>query len=460
MIKKTVLLLITFVIMNIITIVYGIYKSGLLNFNLDIITFLRYNFTSIQILPFINIIFYLIIIFTLFLIIFKFTKANNYYKSIFIFFSIILLLGTIKFCITYKVFYYMSHKLETSDFYEKHYVDAKQVSIQAPKAKKNLILIFIESMEFTFADKIFFKENLIPELDQLSKENLSFNKHLEGYFQNNTQMSLIATMTGLPSRAIFIGKKMDNNQFGEGLKEYLPRIYSLSDILKDNGYTTMFIQGGDIDFAGAKTFLQQHSFDFIIGKKELTKNFSNITYTEWGIEDKFTFEALKKELLQNCKKDIPFFFTIFTLDTHFNSNLSVSETKYKIKQTSSLINDFVCWCGKQSFINDTTIIIVGDHLRMRDQFIQKYNKKRYIYNVFINSVYKDKQVNKDRTFSQIDLFPTILEAIGFKIEGSRLGLGTSLFSDRKTLLEEFGKEELKSQLAKRNKIYNNLWKNK
>ena len=184
MIKKIVLLLITFVIMNLITIAYGIYKLGLLNLNLDIITFLRYNFDSIQILPFINIIFYLIIIFTLFLIIFKFTKTNNYYKSIFIFFSIILLLGTIKLCITYKVFYYISHKLETSDFYEKHYVDAKQVSIQVPKQKKNLILIFMESMEFTFADNKFFKENLIPELTKLSNENISFNKHLQGYFQN------------------------------------------------------------------------------------------------------------------------------------------------------------------------------------------------------------------------------------------------------------------------------------
>ena len=48
--------------------------------------------------------------------------------------------------------------------------------------------------------------------------------------------------------------------------------------------------------------------------------------------------------------------------------------------------------------------------------------------------------------------------MGFEIQGSKLGLGTSLFSNKKTLLEEFGYEELKSQLAKRNKIYNNLWK--
>ncbi|MBR3654600.1 MAG: LTA synthase family protein [Elusimicrobia bacterium] len=460
MIKKIVLLLITFVIMNLITIAYGIYKLGLLNLNLDIITFLRYNFDSIQILPFINIIFYLIIIFTLFLIIFKFTKTNNYYKSIFIFFSIILLLGTIKLCITYKVFYYISHKLETSDFYEKHYVDAKQVSIQVPKQKKNLILIFMESMEFTFADNKFFKENLIPELTKLSNENISFNKHLQGYFQNNTQMSLVATMTGIPSRAIFIGKNFGNNEIGKELKEYLPNIYSLPDILKDNGYNTMFIQSGDVDFAGARTFLQQHSFDFIMGEEELSKCFSNITKNEWGVEDKFTFETLKKELLQNYKTDIPFFFTIFTTDTHFNNNSSITESKNKIKQTSILISDFINWCNKQNFIKDTTIIIIGDHLRMKDQFISEYYDKRYIYNCFINSVYTNKNVNKNRTFSQIDLFPTILEALGFKIEGSKLGLGTSLFSDKKTLLEEFGEGELNSQLAKRNKIYNNLWKSK
>ncbi len=462
MIKKIILLLLSFIVINLIIISFSIYRLGLFNFNLDIINFLRYNFNFVQLLSFTNIIFYLIIFF-LFLIICNFTQ-KNYYKFILVFFSIILLLGTIKFCASYKVFYYLINKLDTSDFYEKHYVDAKKISIKAPEIKKNLILIFMESMEFTFANKRIFKENLIPELIQLSDKNISFTKHLQGYFQDNTQMSLVATMTGLPSRALFINRNLQPNRVGIGLKKYLPKVYSLSEILKDNGYTTTFIQGGNIYFSGAKTFLQQHGFDFIYGREELKKEFDNKVETNpWGVEDKLTFDFLKKEILNNSKTNVPFFFTMFTINTHFYEPSSIDEDITNIKQASKLIDDFINWCNKQSFIKDTTIIIVGDHLRMKDklnQFLDENYDERYIYNTFINTVYSNSKINRDRTFSQIDLFPTILEAIGFKVEGSKLGLGTSLFSDKKTLLEEFGETELNSQLAKNNKLYKNLYKNR
>ncbi len=131
-----------------------------------------------------------------------------------------------------------------------------------------------------------------------------------------------------------------------------------------------------------------------------------------------------------------------------------------IRNSSKLITDFISWVNKQDFAKDTTIVLVGDHLRMDDGLFNNYSKQRYIYNCFINSVYENKKINKDRTFWQTDLFPTILEAIGFKIEGDRLGLGTSLFSNKKTLLEEFGEQNLITELAKRNKLYNNLWKSK
>ena len=36
------------------------------------------------------------------------------------------------------------------------------------------------------------------------------------------------------------------------------------------------------------------------------------------------------------------------------------------------------------------------------------------------------------------MFPTILESMGVKIDGGRLGLGTSLFSNEKTLVERDG----------------------
>ena len=56
----------------------------------------------------------------------------------------------------------------------------------------------------------------------------------------------------------------------------------------------------------------------------------------------------------------------------------------------------------------------------------------------------------------MDMFPTTLAALGCKIKGERLALGTNLFSDKKTLLETYGYDEVADGLSKRSSFYNSL----
>ena len=51
------------------------------------------------------------------------------------------------------------------------------------------------------------------------------------------------------------------------------------------------------------------------------------------------------------------------------------------------------------------------------------------------------------------MFPTVLSALGFDIEGDRLGLGTDLFSSTTTLAEELGYEYLQQELSKSSLYY-------
>lgn len=54
----------------------------------------------------------------------------------------------------------------------------------------------------------------------------------------------------------------------------------------------------------------------------------------------------------------------------------------------------------------------------------------------------------------MDFYPTMLASIGIKIKGDRLGLGTNLFSERKTLAEEVGIEYLDAEAKKKSTFYN------
>ena len=60
----------------------------------------------------------------------------------------------------------------------------------------------------------------------------------------------------------------------------------------------------------------------------------------------------------------------------------------------------------------------------------------------------------NREFSVLDMFPTTLASLGVEIEGNRLGLGSNLMSNEKTLLEQMSIEKLEEMISKKSIYYN------
>ena len=84
------------------------------------------------------------------------------------------------------------------------------------------------------------------------------------------------------------------------------------------------------------------------------------------------------------------------------------------------------------------------------------NYERTTYLTFVNSaVQQDKAVC--RTYTQLDIMPTALAAMGYEVEGDRLGLGTNLFSDTPTLAESMGYEKLNDEMGKGTDYFDRLW---
>ncbi|MBR3880044.1 MAG: hypothetical protein IKJ34_00370, partial [Mailhella sp.] len=58
--------------------------------------------------------------------------------------------------------------------------------------------------------------------------------------------------------------------------------------------------------------------------------------------------------------------------------------------------------------------------------------------------------------NHFDLFPTLLAALGFSIEGDRLGFGYNVFS-REVLPPQDSHEQLKKRVLSGSKVYESLW---
>ena len=83
---------------------------------------------------------------------------------------------------------YILNSNRTSDLYESEYRDPNTVSITFPEEKRNLIYIYMESMETSYLSKDMgggLEYNLIPELTELAQDNINFshNEYVGGFRQ-------------------------------------------------------------------------------------------------------------------------------------------------------------------------------------------------------------------------------------------------------------------------------------
>lgn len=382
-------------------------------------------------------------------------------------FSIIAFIGSIYICLNHiGCIAYFTVQKEESTFIEENYIEPANVKLSFPKKKRNLVVLYLESMESSFSDTKkggLFKTNYIPNLTKLANDNISFSdsKKLGGakwiYGTGWITAGLVNTIAGIPIKTPFSGDAANENPFS------FPKIITLGEILDEAGYKEKLIMGSEADFGGISDFFTKHgNFEIYDIKTAKKTGFFDNNSSPWGLQDRALLELAKEDLTNLSKSDEPFYYNIITIDTHAPKGYTSKDCKdnYNDKYANALscsdlhISEFINWLTEQEFYDNTTIVIMGDHLSMNGDFFNKVNTdNRRIYNAFINSAVETKNI-KNREYYQMDYFPTILASIGVKIEGNRLALGTNLFSDEKTLIEKYTYENVNTELSKYSKFYN------
>lgn len=360
---------------------------------------------------------------------------------------------------------YIKNNLTSGDLYETYYVNTNDVKISFPEKKKNLIILYLESMESSLVSSEnggVFEESRIPELEDIALNNISFSNtdKLGGAnIASQTSWTIAATVANTSGTPVLseLGNDYDK------VEKFLPNIVNLGDVLRKEGYNLELIQGTGKYFSGIDKYYTTHGEYEILDYYEMVnRELVYDGYFVWeGIEDKKVLEFAKDEILDLASEDKPFQVSIFTMDTHFKdgyvdrscSNYFDEHLSNAYLCSSGMVNDFVNWIKKQDFYEDTTIVLIGDHLNMNTDYFSKYPEyNRTVYNAFINSSVSTTNT-KNRLFSAFDFYPTILASIGAEIEGDKIGFGVNLFSDKKTMFETLGIYNFNSELLKRSVYY-------
>lgn len=391
--------------------------------------------------------------------------------------SIILLLTSILgFSQTFGVGKFIYNQMHHSSFIQDNYVSPNDVNITLNGDKQNLIHIYMESGEVSFADKDHgggMDENVIPDLYELTQEGISFT--------NKEQRSLIGgancidgstwTIAGITNTETGVPLKVTNlnpNYYGKG-GVLIPGALGLGNILEAAGYNNYLMIGSDKEFAGRAAFYDVHG-NYQIDDLNTAKQAGLIPQNyevNWGYEDTKLFSFAQEKLNNITTNDKPFNFTLLTTATHapegyYDSSLpQVYDDKYLTATyySNEDITNFVRWCQAQPWYENTTIVITGDHISMNSATMGQmdHNYTRTLYNVFLNSKATcADSIMVNRNYLTLDYFPTILASLGFEVEGNRLGLGTNLFSGQPTLCEQLGLSQVEQQLSYYSTFYNDV----
>ena len=358
------------------------------------------------------------------------------------------------------------------DFVGENYVDPATVSLTFPEKKRNLIYIYLESMEMTYADKENgggFDFNCIPNLTKLSEENDNFSgdsSTLNGGIilpgMQWTTAALFAQSSGLPMQMGVDESKSDKSD------GFFTDMTAIGDILQNEGYQNMVQLGSSANFGAIAAFFKDHG-DFTIHDLNWAYEEGLIPsdyYVNWGYEDEKLFDYAKTDLLELSKSDQPFNYTMFTIDTHFEDGYvcrlcghEFGDNQYANVMACSdrQVTDFVNWIKQQDFYENTTIVITGDHTTMDSDFCDdvadEYQRKTYT--CIINSAVSPEK-EEFREYATMDLFPTTLAALGVEMSSNRLGCGTNLYSSDKTLIEQYGKDKCNDEFSKPSKLIMDL----
>ena len=367
---------------------------------------------------------------------------------------------------------YVADRGTYSTFIDDNYISPADVEMTFPQEKRNLIYIFLESMETTYADTQnggAFTENVIPELTQIAQENEDFSGETDklngGYSMPGTTWTIGAMFgqtAGLPLSVSIDGNNMDTQD------TFFAGAVTLGDILESQGYSQTLLIGSDAVFGGRELYFTEHGSYEMMDYKYAAQNglIPEDYLVWWGYEDQKLFEFAKQKVTELAAQPEPFNLTMLTVDTHFEDGYMCEgcpklygDDQYSnvMRCSSQQVASFIRWIQQQDFYENTTIVLCGDHPTMDSDYCEDVDGDyiRKTYTAYINAA-AQKETETRRDFTTFDQFPTTLAALGVQIEGNRLGLGTNLFSSEPTLTERFGLDTEAAELKKKSQLIEEL----
>ena len=268
----------------------------------------------------------------------------------------------------------------------------------------NVILISLES----FSDSIMHIPGVTPCLNKLADDGLHFHNFYANSFR--TDRALVSIHSALPAQPTMSIMDMPKKSTS------LP---SIAGTLAQNGYSTTFYYGGDINYSNMRSYFIGTGFQHIVSDVDFPKS----QHTgKWGVADGPVFDRLLADI-KSDKSGKPFFRSIMTESSHepfdvpnynkIKSSPELNAFAYADECLGRFMNQLAtlpCW-------SNTLVVIVPDHLGAHPANADNYQQWRFRVPLILSGgaiehFRTEAQESLDVIGSQIDIAATLLALLG------------------------------------------------
>lgn len=268
--------------------------------------------------------------------------------------------------------------------------------------RPNIILVILESFSSNALEAM-------PNLMRLAQEGIYFsNAYSSSYRTDRGVVSLLSAYPGQPTSSLMTVPSKSRN---------LPQI---GKALKQEGYISHFYYGGDEDFTNMRSYLIDGGFE----NRVVDKDFPiQDRMSKWGVHDHILFSRSSHEIRQRYTQypDNHYLDIILTLSSHepfevpFASGFSHAYLN-SVAYTDSCIGAFVDSLKQHPIWDSTIVILSSDHGYPYPNGITNYDPLRYRIPMAIIGGALQQQMQISTLCSQIDLVPTLLNAMDLDVE--------------------------------------------
>lgn len=334
-----------------------------------------------------------------------------------------------------------------------------------PTAQKNLILLYLEGYEQNFF-RIPALEDAVGPLARIGAAGQELKQVSQVSGSDFSIAGIVATQCGLPLLPSSLYSPSSSWEVISAVG-FMPNVTCLGDILNADGYQLSFLVGSDASQYALRGFHTRHGYTRVIDENDVPENRKAGHSNLWGLTDDLMFEEASRELHRLAADEAPFVLSMLTQSTHGPNGFPSEQCRANRPEnehtmvsalacTALQVEGFLQEVEELGLSEDTITVVLSDHLSWPNGYTRTLEElgPRENFVVFVNS---EAQIAANRPALALDLFPTILEALGYELRGGQANMGVSLTGDHPSLRDRLSLENIDAAFRGNRKLGNELW---